>query len=84
MLDHLWLVLVCRNKSWTCPFSLQRNSFPSHYAAHISEQVGGLLVLCMRGCMPARHVLLHVFAGTALVQTRRVLAADCLACCAWV
>lgn len=27
-----------RNKSWTCPFSLQRNSFPSHYAAHISEQ----------------------------------------------
>ncbi|KAL8448078.1 hypothetical protein Emed_004077 [Eimeria media] len=27
-----------RNKSWTCPFSLQRNSFPSQYAAHISEQ----------------------------------------------
>lgn len=35
----LCLVSGGRNKSWTCPFSLQRNSFPSHYAAHISEQV---------------------------------------------
>jgi len=24
-------------KSWTCPFCLQRNPFPGHYAAHITE-----------------------------------------------
>ncbi|EPR59669.1 Sec23/Sec24 trunk domain-containing protein [Toxoplasma gondii RUB] len=27
-----------RSKQWTCPFSLQRNAFPNHYAMHISEQ----------------------------------------------
>lgn len=25
------------SKLWTCPFSLQRNHFPAHYAQHISE-----------------------------------------------
>ncbi|KAJ1606218.1 putative Sec23 [Cryptosporidium canis] len=28
-----------RSKVWTCPFSLQRNPFPPHYAEHISETV---------------------------------------------
>jgi len=27
-----------QSKSWTCPFSLQRNPFPPHYAEHITEQ----------------------------------------------
>ena len=26
-----------RSKSWTCPFSNQRNHFPAHYAEHITE-----------------------------------------------
>lgn len=26
------------SKMWTCPFCLQRNAFPPHYAQHISEQ----------------------------------------------
>lgn len=26
-----------RSKLWTCPFSLQRNHFPPHYAQHITE-----------------------------------------------
>jgi len=25
------------SKSWTCPFCLQRNPFPAHYAEHITE-----------------------------------------------
>ncbi|CAE8629842.1 unnamed protein product, partial [Polarella glacialis] len=25
------------SKNWTCPFCLQRNPFPQHYAAHITE-----------------------------------------------
>lgn len=26
------------SKSWTCPFCLQRNAFPPHYAEHITDQ----------------------------------------------
>lgn len=33
-----WCQVDFRSKLWTCPFCLQRNHFPPHYAENISEQ----------------------------------------------
>jgi len=32
-----YCIMDLRSKSWTCPFCLQRNQFPAHYAEHITE-----------------------------------------------
>jgi len=41
-------VVDYHTKSWTCPFCLQRNQFPQHYAEHITESVlpAELLPMC--------------------------------------
>lgn len=33
-----YCIVDFHSKSWTCPFCLQRNAFPPHYAEHINEQ----------------------------------------------
>lgn len=47
------------SKSWTCPFCLQRNPFPPHYAEHITEQ--NLPAELMQMCTTIEYILPNAF-----------------------
>jgi len=46
------------SKSWTCPFCLQRNQFPQHYAEHITET--NLPAELMQMCSTIEYIIPQV------------------------
>lgn len=49
------------SKSWTCPFCMQRNHFPPHYAEHINEQ--NLPAELLQSCTTIEYIIPQVMAS---------------------